>query len=127
MDRHNRAAQAEAVAQFRQRHVRALPYGRRHALSMRPRYDRLPTRPVAEVSDLAGGLALLQQLLHHSQRDAKPLGYRIPRVLARVVARQYPFANVEGQSFHAAKYGRNNPLRLHFYLNCSSLSLRLNA
>ena len=96
MDRHKRAAQAEPVAQFRQRHVRALPYGRRHVTAVSLRYHRLPPRPVVEVSDLSDGPALPQQLLHHPQRNAEPLGYGIPRVLVRVVAGQYPFADVDG-------------------------------
>lgn len=75
MDRNKRTAQAEPVAKFRQRHVRAFPDGGRHVPPMRLRYDRFPPRPVVEVSDLAGGRALPQQFLHHSQRDAKPLGY----------------------------------------------------
>ena len=113
MDRHKRAAQAEPVAKLRQRHVRAFPDGGRHVPPVRLRDGRLPPRPVVEVSDLAGGLSLPQQFLHHSQRDAEPLGYGIPCVLALIAARQYPLANVEGQSFHAAKYGRKHPVRLH--------------
>ena len=67
MDRNKRAAQAEPVAKFRQRHVRTFPDGGRHFPPMRLRDGRFPPRPVVEVSDLARGLSLPQQFLHHSQ------------------------------------------------------------
>lgn len=96
MDGHERAGESEHIAHFRQRRVRALPDDGDHAAPVSVRDLRLSPRPVIQGADLADRPALLDQLLHHSQRDAKTLCDRLAGVLPVIVAGKYTFADVEG-------------------------------
>ena len=96
MDGHERAGEAEHVAHFRQRRVRALPDDGDHAAPVSFRDLRLPPRTVIQRADLADGLALLNQLLHHAQRNAVALGDRLAGVFPLIVTGKYPLADVEG-------------------------------
>ena len=96
MDGDERTRKAEHVPHFRQSRVRALPNDGDHAAPVRVRDLRLPSRPMIQGADLADGLALLDQLLHHAQRDAETLRDLLAGVLPLVVAGEYPFADVEG-------------------------------
>ena len=96
MDGHERAGEAEHVAHLRQRRVRTLPDDGDHAAPVSVRDLRLPPRPVVQGTDLADVAALLDQLLHHAQRDAETLCDLLAGVLSLIVTGQYPLADVEG-------------------------------
>ena len=96
MDGHKRAGKAERIAHFRQSRVWALPDDGDHAIAVSLRDLRFPPRPVIQGADLADGPALLDQLLHHAQRDAEALCDRFAGVFPLIVTGKYPLPDVEG-------------------------------
>ena len=58
--------------------------------------DGLAPRKVMAGLDIAGVFSLLQQLLHHAQRDAEALCDRLAGVFPLIVTGKYPLPDIEG-------------------------------
>ena len=100
MDGRQRAVQARRRPQFLEGQIGFL-------LNQRPQLVLLPgdvagpaARAVVLRPHVAGPSPLLEEFLDHAQGNPKTAGHRFPGAFARVIRRQNPFAQIQGDCLH---------------------------
>ena len=101
-DRWQTAGQPSCCAHFGKRHIRLFLEQYFEPLAMRLKYLWLSSRPMMLGRQVAYPSSLLQQLLHHAQRDSEPLGHLQPGPARLIVTLQYPFPYFHTYCLHAA-------------------------
>jgi len=100
MDGRQRAVQSRRGAQLPEGGIGFLLHQRTQLVLLAGDVAGLAAGTMVLRPHLTEATALLEELLDHAQRNAKPAGYGFPGAFPRVIGRQNPFAQIQGDRCH---------------------------
>ena len=101
MNGRKRAGQPGGGAQFLEGQVGLAGQQCPHLLPVAGHDAGLAARTMVLGAEVADPSALLEQLLDHANRYPETPRHRFPRLLALIVNRHYPFAQIQRNGLHA--------------------------
>jgi hypothetical protein len=110
MDGRERAGQPSGGAQFLEGQVGLAGQQCPHLLPVTGHDAGFAARTMVLGAEVTNPAALLEELFDHPNGYPEAASHRLPRFLALIVSRQYPFAQIQRNGFHAPSlpYPRHN-------------------